>query len=106
MRFGEVGVIFEGCVQIDIQRDPRSSRCRYMPNNACLTHPQAVSPCQHSSATLTIGGAQNGVLMLIVQEEDAYMIEAKLLTDHVRESREKRVLVLNGCGRPRDLSDG
>ena len=40
------------------------------------------------------------MLVLFIQQEDTYMIEAELFTDNLGKAGKERILILNGCGRP------
>src|SRR5688572_15924210 len=78
----------------------------HMAHNPCMTDPKTMPPRQHFAPAFTVGSAQNGILVPLIQEKDAYMIKAKLLTDYMGEAGKKCVLILNRGGCPRHLCDG
>src|SRR5919108_1148895 len=73
--FGEVRVVFESRVSLNVQRNAGGARSGNMAYNPCLTDLESVSPRQHFLAALAVRGTQDRILTWFIQEENTHMVE-------------------------------
>ena len=75
-------------------------------HDPCPPHLEPVSTRQHPLAALTVCGAQDRVLLLLIQEENADVVKTESLADDLGQLRKQHILVLDRCGCSCHLSNG
>src|SRR5689334_19333551 len=80
---GKVRVIFERRIFLHIQGDARIPRRGNVTDDSYLPHLETMPTRQHSPPAFAVGGSQDRIFTLIIQKEDAYVVETELLADHL-----------------------